>query len=239
MIHCYINLTNIGAISFDLDDTLYDNRPIILKAESGLERFLHHAYPLTIKFKRADWLSLKHNLIKARPELCHDTGLARVAMLTQGLCHLGYSKKEAEAGAQSGLHCFLQYRSDFTVSKPVLGLLEALAEKYTLVGITNGNVDAKRIGLGSLLDFVLSPGHGVRMKPAPDMFNMAVDRLNISAASLLHVGDSHSSDVMGARLAGCQSIWLNPGFGVEDAAQASGTLPHIEISDISELRALL
>lgn len=239
MIRCYINLTHIGAISFDLDDTLYDNRPIILKAESELERFLHHAYPLTVKFKRADWLTLKHNLIKARPELCHDTGLARVAMLTQGLCQLGYSKKEAEAGAQSGLNCFLQYRSDFTVSKPVLVLLEALAQKYTLVGITNGNVDAKRIGLGSLLDFVLSPSNGIRMKPAPDMFNIAVNRLNISAKNLLHVGDSHSSDVMGARLAGCQSIWLNPGFGATEAGVAKGSLPHIEISSIEDLKFLI
>ena len=239
MIRSYINLTKISAISFDLDDTLYYNTPIILKAESELERFLHHAYPLTIKLKRTDWLTLKRNLLKVRPELCHDTGLARVAMLTQGLCQLGYSIKEAEAGAHKGLHCFLAHRSGFTVSKPVLILLEALAQKYTLIGITNGNVDAERIGLGSLFDFVLSPGEGVRMKPAPDMFNVAMERLNISPESLLHVGDSHSSDVMGARLAGCQSIWLNPGFGVTEAGVAKGSLPHIEISSIEDLKFLI
>jgi HAD superfamily hydrolase (TIGR01509 family) len=239
MTRCYINLNNIRAISFDLDDTLYDNRPHILKAESELERFLHDAYPLTIKLKRADWLTLKGNLLQVRPELGHDTGLARVAILTQGLCQLGYSKKDAEAGAQSGLNCFLQHRSDFTVSKPVIALLQALGQQYTLIGITNGNVDAERIGLGSLFDFVLSPGNGVKMKPAPDMFNIAIERLNISAADLLHVGDSHSSDVMGARLAGCQSIWLNPGFGVTEAGVAKGSLPHIEISSIEDLKFLI
>ncbi|MEC4726168.1 HAD-IA family hydrolase [Shewanella sp. D64] len=236
---CYINPNKIGAISFDLDDTLYDNRPIILRAEAELERFMHHAYPLTTQFKRVDWFAFKRNLLKGRPELCHDTGLARIVVLTQGLCHLGYSIEEAEIGARKGLNCFLKHRSDFTVSKPVLALLQALAQKYPLVGITNGNVDAERIGLDSLLDFVLSPGDGLRMKPAPDMFNIAIDRLNISATNLLHVGDSHSSDVMGARLAGCQSVWLNPGFGVTEAGEVKGSLPHIEISNIEELRLLI
>ena len=239
MIRCYINPSNIRAISFDLDDTLYDNRPIIIKAETELARFLHQAYPLTVKFTLADWLALKRHLLEARPELRHDTGLARLAVLTQGLCQLGYSTEEAEVGANRGLNCFLQYRSDFTISPTVVELLEALGQNYRLIGITNGNVDAQRIGLSSLFEFVLSPGNGVRMKPAPDMFEIALGKLDIPAAQLLHVGDSHSSDVMGARLAGCQSVWLNPGFGRDEAEYAKAYLPHLEIDSIEQLKLLI
>ncbi|ACA84788.1 HAD-superfamily hydrolase, subfamily IA, variant 1 [Shewanella woodyi ATCC 51908] len=239
MIRCYIKPEEISAISFDLDDTLYDNSPIIEKAEAELAHFLHHKYPRTSQFEREDWFALKRKLQKERPELCHDTGLARVSVLTLGLRQLGYSVKEAEAGGLEGLQCFLQYRSDFTLSQPVLELLHGLKQKYRLVGITNGNVDASRIGLGSLFDFVLSPGNGVRMKPAPDMFNVALDRLNIPAVQLLHVGDSHSSDVVGARLAGCQSLWLNPAFGRSKVEQAKAYLPHIEIDNIKQLKLLI
>lgn len=239
MIRCYIKPNKINAISFDLDDTLYDNRPIIQKAEDELTYFLHQEYPLTEELKKSDWSDLKLALFREQPELCHDTGVARTTVLSRGLRQLGYSIKEAKTGAQDGLYCFLKHRSDFSISPPVLNLLQILGQKMPLVGITNGNVDAERIGLGPLLEFVLSPGLGVRMKPAPDMFNLAINRLDISANNLLHIGDSHSADVMGARLAGCQSVWLNPGFGAENAEQIRGSLPHLEISSIEELRLLI
>lgn len=44
---CYLRPQNIQAISFDLDDTLYDNQPYILNAEAELTQFLHRAFPLT------------------------------------------------------------------------------------------------------------------------------------------------------------------------------------------------
>ncbi|NRD75739.1 HAD-IA family hydrolase [Shewanella sp. VB17] len=236
---CYINPSNIDAISFDLDDTLYNNLPIIQKAEDELVHFLHQEYPLTARLKKSDWSDLKKALFRAQPELCHDTGLARKTVLSRGLHQLGYSIKEAETGAQDGLNCFLRHRSDFAISSPVLSLLQILGQKWPLVGLTNGNADADRIGLGPLFEFVLSPGLGVRMKPAPDMFNIAINRLGISAHRLLHVGDSHCADVMGARLAGCQSVWLNPAFGAEDMGQAKGSLPHLEISRIEDLMLLI
>lgn len=239
MAQIYLRPRAYQAISFDLDDTLYDNAPMIRAAEASLLQFLHQNYSETRRWQRDDWIKLKTRLIHNQPELGHDTTAARLIMLEQGLLMQGYSREHAKSGAMAGLNCFLHKRSDFTVPRPVVNLLRDLSAKYPLIGITNGNVDADKIGLGDVLDFVLHPGAGTRMKPYPDMFYHACRRLNIPLHSLLHVGDSHASDVMGARMAGCQSAWLNPSFGRDKPHRFGQLLPHVEIQDIHELQELI
>ncbi len=239
MAKCYLRARPFYAISFDLDDTLYDNGPVIRAAEHSLLDFLQTTYPETVRWQRADWLKLKTELITHYPELAHDATAARLVMLEQGLMTLGYSREESAEGAQAGLDCFLHKRSDFDVSLSVINLLETLSTRYPLIGITNGNVDADRIGLGHALKFVLHPGEGARMKPYPDMFYSACRKLDIPLHGLLHVGDSHASDVQGARLAGCQSAWLNPKFDGAKSAMGHGLLPHVEVNSLQDLVAFL
>lgn len=239
MTRCYLRAKPFHAISFDLDDTLYDNGPIIRAAEQALLEYLQVNYPLSVSWQRADWVKLKTELLSCYPELVHDTTAARLVMLEQGLMTLGYSREESEKGAVAGLECFLQKRSDFEVSPPVINQLELLATKYPLIGITNGNVDAQKIGLGHLLQFVLHPGEGTRMKPYPDMFYSACRKLDIPLHCLLHVGDSQVSDVQGSRLAGCQSAWLNPRFDGNKSPLSYELLPHMEISSLEDLVSTL
>lgn len=236
---CYLRPQNIQAISFDLDDTLYDNQPYILNAEAELTQFLHRTFPLTKAWQAFDWRRLKLQLLQQIPELAHDTSAARVATLRQGLLQLGYCESEAERGAKEGLDCFYFHRSHFKVSDAVLSLLKQLSGHFKLVGITNGNVDPERIGLGDAFEFVLRPGQGVHMKPAKDMFYLACTRLDIGPQHLLHVGDSMNADVRGARLAGCQSVWLNPSFGQVASLPIAALLPHLEVASLDSLVEIL
>ncbi|BCV63715.1 HAD-IA family hydrolase [Shewanella algae] len=229
----------IEAISFDLDDTLYDNRPIIAAAEGALLEWLAKEYPLSGNWQAADWRALKRQLLLQQAELTHDTSAARLMLLQTGLEMLGYDKHEAKLGAKAGLALFLERRSDFKVSKEVLALLSQLAERFRLVGITNGNVDAGRIGLGEMFEFVLHPGNGIRRKPWGDMFQLAAERLVLPSEALLHVGDHPLTDVEGARKAGCQAAWLNPAFAGDNCRAANTLLPHIRLHSLSELALLL
>ncbi|PBQ30045.1 HAD-IA family hydrolase [Shewanella algae] len=229
----------IEAISFDLDDTLYDNRPIIAAAEGALLDWLVKEFPLTDRWQAADWRALKCRLLQQQADLTHDTSAARLALLQTGLELLGYDKHKANQGAKAGLAFFLERRSDFKVSKEVLALLSQLAERFRLVGITNGNVNADKIGLGETFEFVLHPGRGIRRKPWGDMFLLAAERLALQPGALLHVGDHPKTDVEGARRAGCQAAWLNPAFGGDNCRAANTLLPHIRLHSLSELALLL
>ena len=234
----YQRLQPFSAISFDLDDTLYNNLPYVLHASEQLFSLINQIYPATTTWDAAQWQQLKHALFKLHPELAHDTSAARYAMLHQGLLHFGYSETEASQGAQDGMTCFHHHRSNFTVDESVLELLERLSQRYQLIGITNGNVDIQRIGLDKVMQFVLHPGHGVKMKPAADMFSLACRQLDIKPSALLHVGDHPLSDIAGAKMAGCQSAWLNPCMQ-QRHKKAQPVLPHIEINQLDLLLQLL
>ncbi|MEZ9196923.1 HAD-IA family hydrolase [Shewanella sp. 10N.286.54.B9] len=234
----YLRPQPFSVISFDLDDTLYDNRPIIRQAEAASQQFLNQQYPKSQAWQIGDWHRLKLTLIKQHPQLRHDPSLARQAMLECGLVELGYDAHTAKAGATAVFDHFVLHRSHFSVSKQVLELLARLKQRYRLIGVTNGNVDYQRIGLGEMLEFVLHPGQGFKQKPAADMFIQAASRLDIPLEQILHVGDSANSDVAGARQAGCQAVWLNPGFGADMLSVAGKYLPHIQIKSIFQLEQL-
>ncbi|MGX9462020.1 HAD-IA family hydrolase [Shewanella sp. A14] len=234
----YQRLQPFSAISFDLDDTLYNNLPYVMHASEQLFTLINQTYPATASWSAAQWQQFKHALFTQHPELAHDTTAARYAMLHQGLLHFGYSEIEASTGAQEGMRCFQYHRSDFTIDQHIMVLLRRLGQKYPLIGITNGNVDTQRIGLDNVMQFVLHPGHGVKMKPAADMFNLACQQLDIKPSALLHVGDHPLSDIAGAKMAGCQSVWLNPCMQ-QRHKKAQPVLPHIEINHLNLLLQLL
>jgi len=117
-------------------------------------------------------------------------------------------------------------------------VLQQLGKQFPLIGITNGNVDSRRIGLSEVMQFVLHPGHGVKMKPHSDMFTLACKQLVIEPSQLLHIGDHPLSDIAGAKMAGCQSIWLNPCMQQKHKT-AQTVLPHVEINQLTLLLRLL
>ena len=250
---CYLKPLAFKVLSFDLDDTLYDNLPHIHRAEAAFLAFMQQNFNAEHGWHSAFWYQTKMHLVQSTPALQHDIGLLRWRTVEYLLQQLGLTANEARVGADAGLDCFLHHRSDFTVSDEVISLLNQLGERFTLIGITNGNVDACRIGLTPVLDFVLHPGNGVKMKPAPDLFIKAQQLLDVSPSQILHIGDSFKADVVGARRAGCQSAWLNPSFGryyAEDSgedvlglpkihAPLSHQLPHFELELLFELQHLL
>jgi putative hydrolase of the HAD superfamily len=59
----------------------------------------------------------------------------------------------------------------------------------------------RRLGVGELVDLVLTSAEAGAPKPAPEMFRLAVERLGAAAERTVHVGDS-DADANGARAAG-------------------------------------
>ncbi|MCF1427420.1 MAG: HAD-IA family hydrolase [Shewanella sp.] len=234
----YIRPEPCCVLSFDLDDTLYDNRPVIRAATVALTNHLCSRFAAAHEWQDEDWLACKRLVLRSQPELLHDTTACREAVLTRALTGWGFSGEQLRKEVEQAMECFVHHRSNFKVSDDVLALLAKLDEKYMLAGITNGNVDAARIGLTPLLRKVVHPGKGIRKKPFADMFRQVIDELGVAPANILHVGDSWQSDVQGARRTGCQAAWLNPAVGARPTQPGSGCLPHMELRDLSELLEL-
>ncbi|RLV60277.1 HAD family hydrolase [Parashewanella curva] len=235
----YLGLDQIQVISFDLDDTLYDNRPIIIKAETEFLKFMQQIAPAQHQWQREYWLSQKQQILQQSPELSHDTWQSREQTLKYTLQQQAISEMQVQQLTRQGMEHFLFHRSNVEVPQSSIDLLNSLSQHYPLIGISNGNVDPSRIGIADYFQFILHSGNGLRMKPAPDMFALACERLQLAPEHILHVGDNAQADVFGARNFGCQAAWLNPGYGQTEKQTPITTLPHIELSDIQQLRYLL
>ena len=69
--HFYRRWQPVAAISFDLDDTLYDNGPAIVRAEQWMLSHLRSEYLATAMLDKPRWLELKRSVLNGAPELRH------------------------------------------------------------------------------------------------------------------------------------------------------------------------
>jgi HAD superfamily hydrolase (TIGR01549 family) len=232
----YKSLRPFKAISFDLDDTLYDNHPVIKKAEADFLVYLTSTYQELEQLDARKWNLYKNLLIKENPALQHDVSLWRKEIIKRVMVVYGIAMVNAIKYAERALQKFLQLRSDFTVPQESILLLKELALHYPVVAITNGNVDIKKIGLDDAFQFVLKAGNGFNSKPDIALFQQAALELDIAVEDLLHVGDHLLTDVYGAQNNNAQAIWFNPKAKPLDKAKL---LPTVEISDLKHLLKLL
>lgn len=229
-------LQDIRAISFDLDDTLYDNRPVIENAEQWMVDHMRDRYLASAMYDRAWWLQLKHELQRADPSLHDDVSRCRLMMLEVGLQRGGMAESQAKQEAKQVFAEFLEVRSQVVVPAESIKVLKQLSRHFPLVVITNGNVLLERIGLDGHFKHVLKAGNGRKMKPAPDMFRLMAAQLKLRPQQILHVGDDVTTDIFGAIRNGYQAAWIN---NQGQDWRTLHTLPHLMLQDIRDLLTLL
>lgn len=239
----YRRLTPFKAISFDLDDTLYNNRPIMLAIEKKMiEYFAEKLSEYDFTFNRHYWADFRRQVIQNNADLSHDVVKVRLESYCLGMIALGLSEQAALKQAEDALAYFILLRSDFIVPKASHELLATLSQQYPLVAISNGNVDTKALGIAQYFQYIYHAGFQterdnqlLKQKPATDMFNLVCQQLAIKPEELLHVGDCGFADIHGALNAGCQTAWL-PHYGVGKSLKQ---LPHLELSNLQALCGLL
>jgi putative hydrolase of the HAD superfamily len=245
----YRRLQPFQAISFDLDDTLYSNTPIMQATDIKMvsyfaQALLDKASASSNVFDHNFWWAFRQQALINTPTLINDVGALRLATYTLGLLSLGYNNAVARHKAEAALAYFVQQRSNFTVPDSIHQLLSRLKKSYPLIAISNGNVDTDRIGLSPYFKYCFHAGNVVndgeksiklRQKPQTDMFHFACNKLGIEPRQLLHVGDCGISDIYGAINAGCQTAWIS----YYNVGKPLTVLPNIELSDVVELQRLL
>ncbi|MBU3005105.1 HAD-IA family hydrolase [Paraglaciecola arctica] len=235
----YKKLKPIQAITFDLDDTLYENTSVIVKAQSALIEFMHEQYPATKTLDKTFWRTQQQTHILANPAIKNDIGELRRLTLASGFSALGLVGDELDAATQKSFEHFYFQRSNFTLNRNIHSLLENLANRVPLVAITNGNVDLEQIGISEYFCNSFKASLEFPMKPHIAMFDAAQNYLNISHENILHVGDNLSKDVYGALKAGYQAAWYAEDRSMLIRNEQLQLLPHIQLSRLSQLLDLI
>ena len=227
---------SIRLITFDLDDTLWDVRPVLHSAELTLREWLARNTPDLNDFSVEALAAIRHTLLDAQPELRHRISELRRRILCHALEEAGYPRDEARELAEQAFQVFLEARHAVQLFPEVHPTLELLANHYRLGVLTNGNADVRRLGLADYFDFTLCAEELGIGKPDPRPFCEALKRAGVAAEHAVHIGDHPSDDIGGAQRAGMRAIWFNP---IGGPWQQDDGHPDAIIGNLAELPALL
>lgn len=233
MLTIYKSFPQVLAISFDLDDTLYDNGPIIQAAEDKLLKYIIEKFPALSDLDELTWQQKKSQFAQQNLRLAHDVSLLRKRFLTDLL--LGANVATASSSALQAYEYFHQHRNNFLVEPGCSELLYKMKQKVPLIAITNGNAEPDLIGLSGIFDAVIRPQNDLLMKPDKAIFELASKQLKIPARNIVHVGDSHITDVQGAINSKMIAGWFNP----NKVAFPGAVLPEFEYTQTEDLLDLI
>lgn len=201
---------DIKVITFDLDNTLWDVEPALLRAEKVQQEWLQKHRPGAVETydHEALW-EFKKSVWKRHPDLLHHVSKLRVQMLYELQLAAGYKEQEARSGAEQAFAVFLEQRQQVQLYEEALAVLEQLASDYTLGALTNGNADVYKTDAGDYFDFAYLAEDIGASKPHPDMFHAALERTGVAAHNVIHVGDDPEHDIQGAQDVGMHTVWMN------------------------------
>ncbi|HPF25829.1 MAG TPA: HAD-IA family hydrolase [Steroidobacteraceae bacterium] len=198
--------SEIAAICFDLDNTLWDSAVVIGRAERRLRAWLEQHYPLLPQaFSVDDMRAHRLSLIKAEPQRAHDLSYVRRESLARLATEVGYMR----ALADEAFEVFLTARNELELFADVASALAELGQRYTLASLTNGNADLGRVGIRAWFAVSLTAADVGAAKPHHNAFEAALRALDLPAHRVLYVGDDPHLDVHGARGAGLRTAWMN------------------------------
>lgn len=222
----------IRALSFDLDDTLWEIGPTIVRAEQALQRWLERHHPaIPARFSTLELRQLCNVIATEQPALAHDRSRLRQQALRRAAEQVG----ETSFCERTAFAVFHRARNEVRLFPDVLTTLQHLQTRYPLAALSNGNADLGLIGIDHLFRLTLNPAVTGVAKPDRAMYLALCERLGLSPAEVVHVGDDPELDVAGAARAGLRTVWVNracqrwPGGAAADA----------EVRSLSELMVVL
>ncbi|MBD3895415.1 HAD family hydrolase [Halomonas sp. ML-15] len=238
----------IDTLTFDLDDTLWDNHQVMVKTETGHYAWLDEALTawlsppsetpragFTERFPLESFVARRQQLARAHPLRRGDFTWIRQRALTELLMEYGLGQDDASHWAARAMERFMALRHQVEPYAEVDALLTALAGRYRLASITNGNVDIARLPIAAHFRVSIAAGEMLAPKPDARPFLAALARLGSRPSRALHVGDSWREDVLPAQRLGMQVAWID----IHDKGAARLPPGVHRLRHVSELPALL
>ncbi|MCW4150793.1 MULTISPECIES: HAD family hydrolase [Halomonadaceae] len=238
-------MTSLKAITFDLDDTLWDNSGVMARTETGHYGWLREnlaawlaercwpSWGLGFDQGLEDYLQRRKRLALEVPERRGDFTWLRLRALEAQLETQGLPRSAATLWAAAAMNEFHRLRVQVTPHPEAAELLSDLGQRYRLAAITNGNIHLKRQPLAGYFEVAIAAGELLAPKPDPTAFLAALERFEVAPHNAMHVGDSWEEDIVPALRLGMHAVWIS-----EERHDALPKGVH-QIGHVRELRGVL
>ena len=146
----------IKAITFDLDDTFWDVKPVLINAEMKTRKFIED------KIGKLEWGSweefklIREKLIIEDASYEFDVGKLRKKLLLMKIQERVSDEETANELSESAFQLFFQERNKVEFFPSVLDEIEKLSQIYKLGCLTNGNANIEIIGISKFFNFNIS-----------------------------------------------------------------------------------
>lgn len=226
-------MQDLQAICFDLDDTFWDVRSVLRRAEDAVSAFLRERHPGSEALHSVERrLEARLQLAREQPARAHDLTWLR----TEAMRRLAREAGLPEQLGEEAFGVFMAHRNRVELFDDVLPALQALGSRYALATLSNGNADLVRIGIAGHFAVSLNAIAVGAAKPDPRAFRAVADALALEPQQIAYVGDDPHADVRGAREAGMYTVWINR---VEREWPADAEPATHVVRDLGELAARL
>lgn len=216
----------VRALIFDLDDTLSDRQASI---EDYISRFITTYFPqadasrqafIAERFRAAD-----QNGYRDKKEV-YDMLVSQLSWSDPPTTeeYIAFFKEELPRCIKPMEHLY-----------PVLDYFKS--KGVPMAVITNGSVQVQgakiaQLGIRDYFDTVIISAEAGIKKPHPDIYAIALQRLNMAPADVWFIGDHPQNDVAGAVKCGIQAIWMARDNVWDDQLEHK---PHKSIRNLQEL----
>ena len=237
----------VRAVFFDLDETLLDDDRCMRKAVARTCATLGKHYP-QIEPKRLEstYLHVSNKLWTSygsvpRTSSTGDSGGIDIRLEVWGRALTVYGLPHQDLAIEAVDLYSQERRASYYLFSDVHEVLHALREKYILGVISNGPGDTQRekvhvTGLGAYMHVLVVSGELGVGKPESGIFLKALESAQVIPAEAIHVGDSLTSDVVGAKGVGMYAVWINR---KKIAKPQNVPSPDLEINTLRDLIPLL
>ena len=226
-------LSNVRAVAFDLDNTLWDIEPVIARAELRLQVWLREHCPrIPERVSIEDMRAARELLARQEPHNAHDFTYLRIVSLARHARECGYEEQVAERAFE----VFFAARNELDLFADVRPGLQRIRTRYPLATLSNGNADLGRVGLAEFFVLSLNARQIGVGKPHPRCFERLAQELRLAPHDIIYVGDDPLLDVEAASAAGFSTAWMNR---VGQPWPGTVAPPDVTIADCMELARIL
>lgn len=231
--------TDVHAITFDIDNTLFDLSAVLEIAMAEAVHELHSRVGEDVA-GHVDVAHLAELREAAAEEMAHERGthgdwLVEVRRLSFRRLVEALQVPNGSELVEHIAEAFFRARyGRVTLYDGAHEALADLRQRYVLGIITNGNSSLADTPIQDFFRCNVIASERGWAKPDIRIFEAAAVDLGVAAEHIVHLGDSLPEDIAGAQAAGMRAVWFNPERLVND----SDVVPNAEIQSFRELTSL-